>query len=247
MHYYQFNISDYKSHTEHLDCLEDLAYRRMLDWTYLHEKSLPKDVSDIARLIRMRSHIDSITVVLREFFEKDAKGNYINKRAQVDIKKYHAKSAAAKRSAEARWNKGEADANALPTESDSNANHKPITNNHKPKKTSARIVKPTLEEVQQYIAEKQYSVDAEAFIAYYESNGWKVGKNIMKSWKAAITTWQKRNGENTNGTHKQSSAKLSAADRVRVANEAIINGTAHSGTVDTHGQDLRPQVGQLIR
>ena len=53
--------------------------------------------------------------------------------------------------------------------------------------------RPTLEEVQVYIAEKGYSVDAESFIAFYESNGWKVGKNPMKSWRAALVTWQKRN------------------------------------------------------
>ena len=53
--------------------------------------------------------------------------------------------------------------------------------------------RPTLEEVQTYIAEKGYSVDAESFIAFYESNGWKVGKNPMKSWRAALVTWQKRN------------------------------------------------------
>ena len=58
--------------------------------------------------------------------------------------------------------------------------------------------RPTLEEVQAYIAEKGYSVDAESFIAFYESNGWKVGKNPMKSWRAALVTWQKRNANASN-------------------------------------------------
>ena len=58
--------------------------------------------------------------------------------------------------------------------------------------------RPTLEEVQTYIAEKGYSVDAESFIAFYESNGWKVGKNPMKSWRAALVTWQKRNANASN-------------------------------------------------
>jgi uncharacterized protein YdaU (DUF1376 family) len=56
MHYYQFNIGDYQSHTNHLDPLEDLAYRRMLDWCYLHEKPLPLDANEIARIIRLRDH-----------------------------------------------------------------------------------------------------------------------------------------------------------------------------------------------
>lgn len=58
--------------------------------------------------------------------------------------------------------------------------------------------RPTLEEVQAYVTEKGYSVDAESFIAFYESNGWKVGKNPMKSWRAALVTWQKRNANASN-------------------------------------------------
>lgn len=54
------------------------------------------------------------------------------------------------------------------------------------------FVKPTLAELQAYIAEKGYSVDPEAFLAHYTSNGWKVGSNPMKDWRAAVVTWQKK-------------------------------------------------------
>lgn len=57
----------------------------------------------------------------------------------------------------------------------------------------ARMARPTLQEVEAYIAEKGYHVDAAAFIAYYDSNGWKIGKNPMKSWRSALTTWERRN------------------------------------------------------
>lgn len=50
---------------------------------------------------------------------------------------------------------------------------------------------PTLEEVQSYISDKGYHVDAERFWNYYESNGWRVGKNPMKSWRAAVSTWER--------------------------------------------------------
>ena len=63
----------------------------------------------------------------------------------------------------------------------------------KPANPRTPMKRPTLEEVQAYVTEKGYSVDAESFIAFYESNGWKVGKNPMKSWRAALVTWQKRN------------------------------------------------------
>lgn len=58
-----------------------------------------------------------------------------------------------------------------------------------------RFAPPSLQEVERYINEKGYSVDAEAFIAFYESKGWYIGKNKMKSWKYAITTWEKRERE----------------------------------------------------
>ena len=63
-----------------------------------------------------------------------------------------------------------------------------------------RFARPSLEEVQDYINEKGYSVNAEQFIDYYESNGWKVGKNSMKDWKAAVRTWEARNKNNPRPT-----------------------------------------------
>jgi predicted phage replisome organizer len=62
-------------------------------------------------------------------------------------------------------------------------------NNNKRK----NFVKPTIEEVQEYCTQRNNNIDAENFIDYYEANGWKVGKNPMKDWKAAIRTWERRN------------------------------------------------------
>ncbi|HEY9542984.1 Lin1244/Lin1753 domain-containing protein [Prevotella sp.] len=62
-------------------------------------------------------------------------------------------------------------------------------------KSAKRFRSPTLQEVQNYISEKGYSIDAEAFIAFYESKGWMVGKNKMKDWRMAIVTWSKRDNE----------------------------------------------------
>ena len=62
-----------------------------------------------------------------------------------------------------------------------------------PPKTANRFKPPTLEEVKTYCAERKNNVDAERFIDYYTSNGWLVGKNKMKDWKAAVRTWE-RNG-----------------------------------------------------
>ncbi len=56
-----------------------------------------------------------------------------------------------------------------------------------------RFEKPTLSQITQYCLERNNSVNAEQFYDYYESNGWKVGKNAMKDWKACVRTWE-RNG-----------------------------------------------------
>lgn len=142
MHYYQFNIGDYQSHTPHLSDIEDLAYRRMLDWCYLHEKPLPVDPADVARLIRMRTHSDSIAIVLQEYFERREEG-WIHLRVIQEILKVGIKSEKASESAKARWGKAK-DANALPKQSDSNATHNPlpITQDPLPKTQKKNTVAP---------------------------------------------------------------------------------------------------------
>ena len=57
--------------------------------------------------------------------------------------------------------------------------------------TRSRFTPPTLDEVKAYCEERGNRVNAERFIDYYTSNGWKVGKNSMKDWKAAVRTWEK--------------------------------------------------------
>jgi len=107
MHYYQFNIGDYQSHTGHLDPIEDIAYRRMLDWCYLHESALPNLPEEIGRQIRMRGHEDVIKAVLNEFFTFAEEGWY-QTRIHEEIQHYHSKvqqaSRAGKASAERRIN-----------------------------------------------------------------------------------------------------------------------------------------------
>lgn len=70
-------------------------------------------------------------------------------------------------------------------------NNNKILNNNKDTYKRKKFEKPTLEEVKEYCLERKNNVDAELFINYYESNGWKVGKNSMKNWKAAVRTWER--------------------------------------------------------
>lgn len=49
---------------------------------------------------------------------------------------------------------------------------------------------PTLEEVTSYCDERNNTVNPQHFIDYYTSNGWMVGRNKMKDWKATVRTWE---------------------------------------------------------
>ena len=63
------------------------------------------------------------------------------------------------------------------------------------KPTRTPFIKPTLESVERYVLDKSYAMDAREFYDYYESNGWMVGKNKMKSWTAAVANWARREKE----------------------------------------------------
>lgn len=80
------------------------------------------------------------------------------------------------------------------------------------KKTSGpkRFKKPTIEELFKYFAERgstEAASQAQTFIDHYESNGWKVGKNPMKDWKAAVRTWMGRNQTNSQGANSNGSSQ----------------------------------------
>ena len=56
-------------------------------------------------------------------------------------------------------------------------------------KPAHKFGKPTLEEVKSLFQEKGFPAEAEKFFDYYEANGWRVGKNPMKNWRAAVANW----------------------------------------------------------
>ncbi len=71
-----------------------------------------------------------------------------------------------------------------------------------------RFTPPTLDEVKDYCFERGNNVDAEKWYDYYSSNGWKVGKNPMKDWKAAVRTWERSDYNNNRGSARQVSNSL---------------------------------------
>ena len=69
------------------------------------------------------------------------------------------------------------------------SNPNPNTNTNG--ETQTRFIPPTVEQVREYCHERGNNIDAAKFVDYYTANGWKVGKNPMKDWKAAVRTWEK--------------------------------------------------------
>ena len=136
MHYYQFNIGDYASHTRNLSLLEDLAYRKLLDEYYLHERPLNGCITDVARQIGMKDYQAEVAFVLKSFFtnKEDA---WINKRADREIMHYASKldqaSRAGKASAEVRRNGRSTDVQLT-------NNQQPITNNHKTLTSTSKTI-----------------------------------------------------------------------------------------------------------
>ena len=87
MHYYQFNIGDYKAATAHLTNEEDLAYRRLLDMYYDSESKIPLDTQWVARRIRVEENI--IISVLNDMFDRHENG-WFHMRCQEVIEIYQA-------------------------------------------------------------------------------------------------------------------------------------------------------------
>jgi uncharacterized protein YdaU (DUF1376 family) len=136
MHYFPFHIGDYKSHTHHLNMIEDLAYRRILDHYYLHE--VPIKQREIARQIGMRDNEQEVLSVLDEFFVSTDEG-FINPKADKIIASYHEMVAAGKRGAAKRWlNPADAHPIATPIPTPiATINHKP-----KPINTATSVATP---------------------------------------------------------------------------------------------------------
>jgi len=154
------------SHTRHLSLLEDLAYRRLLDFYFLHEQ--PIKHRDAARQIGMREHEEDVLTVLNEFFLSTDDG-FVNPRANKEIEEYKAHQGTSAYGAFIRDNQSlksvvqkdvyiqhfsngtldtyiktlrTQDVPIMSTSSvhDATNNHKPITTNHKPKRDNATVV-----------------------------------------------------------------------------------------------------------
>ena len=242
MHYYQFNIGDYRRDTAHLSHLEHGIYRSLIDTYMLEESPLSGDMKELERkhLIRTANEKKALRNVLKDFF-KFENSMFLHSRCDEDIISYRDKSLKASKSAKKRWEK---DANAVRTHSDGSANHKPLTNNHKPitnKKTKG-FTKPTITELVDAFSGKVTDSGHQAglFLCHYESNGWKVGKNSMKSWQHAVTNWISRS--KSNGTSKFAGQKVvSKSERRDEAARRYLEENNDDGVAWASGNEVSPR------
>ncbi len=124
MHYYSFNIGDYKKKTGHLSVLEHGVYRLLIDFYYESEMPIPKNGRTIMRKLGIRSkqEKEAYEIILEEFFTLTPDG-YRNETCDKWLEKIYKKSESARKSAKARWKKDDANAsndNANASESDAN-------------------------------------------------------------------------------------------------------------------------------
>ena len=75
-----------------------------------------------------------------------------------------------------------------------------------------RFTRPSVEEVRAYCSERGNAVNAESFVDFYESKGWKVGNSPMKDWRAAVRTWEKRDGRGVRRTASPNSGVTLGVD-----------------------------------
>ena len=235
MHYYHFNIADYRKDTQHLSPLEHYIYRELIDWYYLDETPIPKITNVVSRRLRLVSENNQTLLdVLQEFFTETDSG-WVHARIEHEISAYKARVDTAR----ANGSKGGRPSKPKKTnsvilanqdETETKPNHKPRTINHKP----VEKARPTVHDVADYVATREVKIDPQRFIDYYTANGWKVGRNSMKDWKAAVRTWEKSENGNTKNTINgvTDSRRLSPGDRTRQLREQRFAERAAAGTPD---------------
>lgn len=144
MHYYKFNIADYRKDTGHLSTIEHGIYRQLIDWYYLDEQPMPSETTVIARRLRLgKDEIKPLENVLADFFVLNETG-YKHKRIDAEINDYHAQAEKNQRNGKrgGRPKKTQSVISGNPDESQNNPNHKPLTNNQEPLTNNQDIDKP---------------------------------------------------------------------------------------------------------
>jgi uncharacterized protein YdaU (DUF1376 family) len=141
MHYYQFNIADYRKDTVHLSLVEHAIYRELIDQYHLDESPIPLETQSVIRRLRLASESDisAFNNVLTDFFVKRTDG-WHHKRVDQDIVEYRAMAAKNRANGKlgGRPRKTQSVSTGNPLVTQTKGNQEPITNNQEPEKTKTR-------------------------------------------------------------------------------------------------------------
>lgn len=216
MHYYKFNIADYRKDTSHLSTIEHGIYRQLIDWYYLDEQPITAETQVVIRRLRLGSdEVKFLENVLSDFFVLDKTG-YRHKRIDVEIKDYHEQAEKNKNNGKlgGRPKKTQSVISGLPDESQNNPNHKPLTNNHKPidkeNKRGSRLPSEWFvsKEMAEWAKNERPDIDV-YYVAMQFKDYWiaQAGqKGVKLDWDATWRNWVR----NTNAP------KVNPADIVRL-------------------------------
>jgi uncharacterized protein YdaU (DUF1376 family) len=234
MHYYQFNIGDWGLGTSHLSLEEEAIYLRLINHYYDTEKPIPEETQWVIRRLRLGQDAGIVESVLTEFFTLSDKG-WEHKRCEEMLKAYRKtvkkNRENGKKGGRPRKDAASSDTQEKPTglplgtqsEPTGNPNQELLTNNHKPVTSNQvkdktvqrkRFTPPVKDDVYGYLIERglnndQALTESEKYMDHYLSNGWKVGRNPMKDWKAAVRNWTKGKSY---GSHQQASQQPGQID-----------------------------------
>lgn len=164
-----------------------------------------------------RATIDRDNKVAKTNAQNGALGGRGNKATESEIKRNKATESETKPTQEKRHKTQEKDKD------------KDYDKDESIKKAPRRFAPPSVEEVVSYCRERKNGVDAQRFVDFYASKGWKVGNNPMKDWKAAVRTWEGRDKETQAASakgimqHTPTPAK-SDLDNLKAIYERVKNG-----------------------
>lgn len=184
VHYYQFNIADYRKDTMHLTPIEHYIYRALMDTYYLSETPLTLDHAELMRThcLRNADDMQALCAVLKDFFIMDETG-YTHKRCDIEIEAFHTKSKSASESAKARWDRVRCEriAHAVQSQCEGNANHKPLTKNQDIKHLADKSADAPKKSPSK---PKTSTAMPEGFEAFWQKYPRKVAKpQAIKSWR----------------------------------------------------------------
>lgn len=129
-------------------------------------------------------------------FQKDAQGKFYNIRLEEEVDKRKAYSESRRNNRKKKEDMNNTSSSYV--EHMENENENEDVNNKK----SNRFVKPTIEELSEYMDSINMNDVSNKFFDFYESKGWMIGKNKMKDWKSAVRTWKPNNLKVSTNTHK---------------------------------------------